>query len=98
MEILNILKKNLRQYGMFIALLLVMFVFTIATGGNFISSRNLSNLFDQTGYVAILAIGMTLVLIILQIDLSVGYVCGFIGALAALTMRNFPGIPVPVIV
>ena len=60
--------------------------------------RNLSNLFDQIGYVAVLAIGMTLVLIIRQIDLSVGYACGFIGALAALLMRTFPGIPVIVVI
>ena len=61
------------------------------------TARNLSNLFDQTGYVAVLAIGMTLILIIRQIDLSVGYVCGFIGALAALLMKN-TNIPVAVIV
>lgn len=82
------MKKNVKQYGMFIALLIVMFFFTITTGGTFLTSRNLSNLFDQTGYVAVLAIGMTLILIIRQIDLSVGYVCGFIGALAALLMKT----------
>lgn len=87
-EIMTIMKKNVKQYGMFIALLIVMFFFTITTGGTFLTSRNLSNLFDQTGYVAVLAIGMTLILIIRQIDLSVGYVCGFIGALAALLMKT----------
>lgn len=97
MEIVKILKKNMKQYGMFIALLVVMLFFTITTGGTFLTARNLSNLFDQTGYVAVLAIGMTLVLIIRQIDLSVGYVCGFIGALAALLMKN-TGIPVVFIV
>lgn len=96
-EMLTLMKKNIRQYGMFIALLAVMIFFTITTGGTFMTARNLSNLFDQTGYVAVLAIGMTLVLIIRQIDLSVGYVCGFIGALAALLMKN-TNIPVVVIV
>lgn len=96
-EIFTIMKKNVKQYGMFIALLAVMLFFTVTTGGTFLTSRNLSNLFDQTGYVAVLAIGMTLVLIIRQIDLSVGYACGFIGALAALLMKN-TGIPVFVIV
>jgi len=93
----TLMKKNIRQYGMFIALLVVMLFFTITTGGTFMTARNLSNLFDQTGYVAVLAIGMTLILIIRQIDLSVGYVCGFIGALAALLMKN-TNIPVAVIV
>ncbi|MGP1475035.1 MAG: sugar ABC transporter permease [Treponema sp.] len=95
---IKILKKNVRNYGMFIALMVVFSFFTIATGGTFMTPRNLSNLFDQTGYVAVLAIGMTLVLIIRQIDLSVGYACGFIGALAALLMRTFPGIPVIVVI
>lgn len=96
-EMFTLMKKNIRQYGMFIALLVVMLFFTITTGGTFMTARNLSNLFDQTGYVAVLAIGMTLILIIRQIDLSVGYVCGFIGALAALLMKN-TNIPVVVIV
>ena len=91
---IKILKKNVRNYGMFIALMAVFAFFSIATGGNFMTPRNLSNLFDQTGYVAVLAIGMTLVLIIRQIDLSVGFACGFIGALAALLMQKFPGLPV----
>ena len=77
MGTLTIIKRNMRSYGMFIALLAVMLFFTATTGGIFMNARNLSNLFDQTGYVAVLAIGMTLILIDLQIDLSVGYVCGF---------------------
>ncbi len=94
----RILKQNATQYGMFVALMAVMIFFTITTGGIFMTPRNLSNLFDQTGYVAVLAIGMTLILIIRQIDLSVGFAAGFIGAIAALVMRNFPGIPVIFIV
>jgi len=98
MGTLTLIKKNLRSSGMFIALLAVMAFFTITTGGIFINARNLSNLFDQTGYVAILAIGMTLILIDLQIDLSVGYVCGFIGAIVAQIMRVCPNFPVVLLV
>lgn len=94
----RILKQNATQYGMFVALMAVMIFFTVTTGGIFMTPRNLSNLFDQTGYVAVLAIGMTLILIIRQIDLSVGFAAGFIGAISALVMRNFPGIPVIFIV
>ena len=47
----------MRSYGMFIALLAVMLFFTLTTDGIFMNARNLSNLFDQTGYVAVLAIG-----------------------------------------
>jgi len=95
---LRIIKKNIREAGMYVALLVLMVFFTITTGGMFMSARNLSNLFDQTGYVAVLACGMTLVLILLQIDLSVGYVAGFTGAIAAMVMMKFPGMPVPVVI
>ncbi len=98
MGTLTIIKRNMRSYGMFIALLAVMLFFTLTTEGLFMTARNLSNLFDQTGYVAVLAIGMTLILIDLQIDLSVGYVCGFIGAIVAQIMRVAPGVPVVVLV
>ena len=50
--------------------------------------RNLVNLVNQTGYVAVLAIGMTLILIIRHIDLSVGFVAGFTGAVGALLLMN----------
>ena len=62
------------------------------------SARNLSNLFDQTGYIAVMACAMTLVLIILQIDLSVGYVAGFTGAIAATLMMRFANLPVVAVI
>ncbi len=88
----KVLRENIREYGMFIALIVIMGIFTIATEGLFISSRNISNLFNQTGYIAVLAVGMTLVIIIRQIDLSVGFLAGFLGAIAAigLTTWNLP--------
>ncbi len=89
------LKQNARDYGMYIALMVIMVLFTILSGGIFMSPRNLSNLFDQTGYVAVLAVGMTLVLIIKHIDLSVGFVAGFLGAIAAMLMRV--GAPMPLV-
>jgi len=89
------LKENVREYGMYIALAAVMLIFTILSNGLFISPRNLSNLLDQTGYIAVLAIGMTLIIVIKHIDLSVGYVAGFIGAVAAILMTQFH---VPVLV
>lgn len=92
---IKILKQNIREYGMYIALMVIMIFFTILTNGRFMSPRNLSNLFDQTGYVAVLAVGMTLVLIIRHIDLSVGFVAGFLGAVAAtLLQMGVPLVPV----
>ncbi|MCJ7579447.1 MAG: sugar ABC transporter permease, partial [Candidatus Aminicenantes bacterium] len=65
------LRENIRDYGMFIALFIIMAVFTVATDGLFLSPRNLVNLVNQTGYIAVLAVGMTLVIVIRHIDLSV---------------------------
>lgn len=76
-------KNNVRDYVMYIALVVIFCIFAILTKGLFLSPRNLSDLMNQTGYVAVLAIGMTLILIIKHIDLSVGFVAGFTGALAA---------------
>ncbi|THF73687.1 sugar ABC transporter permease [Cohnella fermenti] len=92
-EAKSLLKINIREYGMYIALFVIMLVFTILTDGLFMSSRNISNLLDQTGYIAVLAVGMTLVIVIRHIDLSVGFAAGFMGAIAAILMSQ-AGVPV----
>lgn len=84
----KLLQQNIREYGMYIALFVIMVYFTIMTDGTFISSRNIVNLVNQTGYIAVLAIGMTLVIIIRHIDLSVGFLAGFLGAIAAIAMAD----------
>ena len=89
----KILRENVREYGMYIALFVIMVIFTITTKGVFISSRNISNLLNQTGYIAVLAVGMTLVIVIRHIDLSVGFLAGFLGAIAAIALA-FWGLPV----
>ncbi|WP_370223906.1 sugar ABC transporter permease [Cytobacillus sp.] len=96
MEFLNeaksLFKDNIRDYGMYIALFVIMLTFTIMTDGLFMSSRNISNLLDSTGYIAVLAVGMTLVIVIRHIDLSVGFVAGFLGAIAAILLTGM-GVP-----
>lgn len=87
-EIIALFKGNVREYAMYIVLAAIIAIFSFMTDGLFISSRNISNLINQTGYVAVLAVGMTLILIIKQIDLSVGFVCGFLGAIAAILMTK----------
>ena len=82
----KLLQQNIREYGMYIALFVIMAIFTITTKGIFISSRNIVNLVNQTGYIAVLAVGMTLVIVIRHIDLSVGFLGGFLGAIAAIAM------------
>lgn len=101
MELLNdlkvMLRKNIREYGMFIALFAIMLVFSILSDGVFMSPRNISNLINSMGYIAVLAVGMTLILIIKHIDLSVGYVAGFLGAVAAMLLTAYK-IPVIIVI
>ncbi|HSL42589.1 MAG TPA: hypothetical protein VK897_04095 [Anaerolineales bacterium] len=92
-DLQKVLRQNIRDYGMFIALFVIMGVFTATTDGVFISPRNISNLLNQTGYIAVLAVGMTLVIVIRHIDLSVGFLAGFLGAIAAIALTSW-GLPV----
>ena len=88
-EFQKVLRQNIREYGMYIALFVIMAIFTITTKGVFISSRNIANLINQTGYIAVLAVGMTLVIVIRHIDLSVGFLAGFLGAIGAIAMASW---------
>ena len=85
-DLSKVLRQNVREYGMYIALFVIMAIFTVLTKGLFLSPRNISNLINQTGYIAVLAVGMTLVIVIRHIDLSVGFLAGFLGAIAAIAM------------
>ncbi len=85
-DLQKVLRQNVREYGMYIALFVIMAIFTVLTNGLFLSPRNISNLINQTGYIAVLAVGMTLVIVIRHIDLSVGFLAGFLGAIAAIAM------------
>lgn len=87
-EAKELIKENIRDYGMFIALFIIMITFNVLTNGMFMSSRNISNLLDSAGYIAVLAVGMTLVIVIRHIDLSVGYIAGFLGAVAAILLMQ----------
>lgn len=92
-ELVRLLRSNISEYFMFVALVVIMVFFAIQTNGIFISSRNISNLLNQMGYIAVLAVGMTLVIVIRHIDLSVGYLAGFLGAATAIAL-TFWGLPV----
>jgi putative multiple sugar transport system permease protein len=92
-DLQRVLRQNVREYGMYIALFVIMAIFTVLTDGLFLSPRNISNLINQTGYIAVLAVGMTLVIVIRHIDLSVGFLAGFLGAVAAIALVQW-GLPV----
>ena len=83
------LKNNLREYGMLISLVVIMGFFQFMTDGTLLQPLNLTNLVLQNSYIVIMALGMLLVIVAGHIDLSVGSVVGFIGALAAVLMVQF---------
>lgn len=83
------LKNNLRDYGMLVSLIVIMGFFQYMTDGTLMRPLNLTNLVLQNSYVVIMALGMLMVIVAGHIDLSVGSVAGFIGALAAVLIVNF---------
>jgi len=92
---LDFLKHNFREYGMLITLVAIMGFFQVMTDGTLMQPLNLTNLVLQNSYIVIMALGMLLVIVAGYIDLSVGSVCGFVGALAAVLMVNhdWPVVP-----
>ena len=82
------LASHLREYGLLLALIVVMIFFQIVTDGTLLRAVNVTNLLLQNSYIVIMALGMLLVIVSGNIDLSVGSVMGFIGALAAVMMVN----------
>ena len=81
-------RAYLRDYGMLLSLLIIMAFFQVMTDGTLLQPLNLTNLLLQNSYIVIMALGMLLVIVAGHIDLSVGSVCGFVGALAAVLMVN----------
>jgi putative multiple sugar transport system permease protein len=96
-DVKTLISKNIRDYGMYIALFVIFLIFTILTDGLFISSRNISNLLDSAGYIAVLAVGVMLVIVIRHIDLSIGFLAGFLGAIAAILLMQV-GLPVYIVI
>jgi putative multiple sugar transport system permease protein len=81
-------KSNIRQYGMILALLAIMVFFQIITDGVLFQPLNITNMILQNSYILILAIGMLLVIVAFHIDLSVGSIAAFVGAISAILIVN----------
>ena len=86
---MSALMENLRDYGLVIALILIMLFFQYFTGGVLFKPVNLTNIVLQNSYIIIMALGMLLVIVAGHIDLSVGSVAGFVGAIAAVLMVQY---------
>ena len=79
---------NARQYGIVGALIVIVAVFEVLTGGVLLKPNSFVSLIQQNAYVIILAIGMVMVIIATHIDLSVGSLVAFIGGVCALLMER----------
>ena len=84
-----IIKKNIRKNGMFTALVFIMILFQILTDGILFRSMNINNIVLQNAYVLILATGMLLCILTGNIDLSIGSVVAFVGAISAIMMVDW---------
>ncbi|HET7868239.1 MAG TPA: multiple monosaccharide ABC transporter permease [Burkholderiaceae bacterium] len=92
------LKSNIRDYGMLISLIAIMAFFQVVTDGTLMRPLNLTNLILQNSYIVIMALGMLLVIVAGHIDLSVGSVAGFVGAVAAVLMVQYEWHFVPTVI
>src|SRR5215470_7879267 len=88
-------KASLRAYIMIAVLALIWIYFHWATNSIFLTPRNLSNLMTQMSVTGVLAVGMLMVIVSGNIDLSVGSVLGFAGGIAAYTLNDL-GYSLPV--
>src|SRR5438876_5586028 len=83
------IRNNLRNYSMLLSLFAIMLFFQVVTDGTLLQPLNLTNLVLQNSYIVIMALGMLLVIVTGHIDLSVGSVAGFVGAVAAVLMVRY---------
>lgn len=88
----TILKTNMRSYSMFLMLAIILCVFGACTGGINLSARNVFQLFVQNSYVLVLAVGMLMVIVIGNIDLSVGSIVAFVGAISVMLYNTGIGL------
>ncbi|WP_320198388.1 multiple monosaccharide ABC transporter permease [Agrobacterium sp. rho-13.3] len=83
-SISSYIRSNIREYGMLIALVAIMVFFQFYTGGILFRPVNLTNLILQNSFIVIMSLGMLLVIVAGHIDLSVGSIVAFVGAIAAI--------------
>ncbi len=85
----KVVNLDMKQYGMFLALIVIYVVFAIMTGGKNLSPANINNLIMQNGYVVILAVGMLLCVLTGNVDLGVGSVVAVTGATVGIMIVDY---------
>jgi putative multiple sugar transport system permease protein len=87
-DLMRFVMANIRDYALLLSLLAVMVFFQFTTHGTLFMPVNMTNIILQNSYIVIMALGMLLVIVAGHIDLSVGSVSGFIGAVAGRSIRS----------
>lgn len=85
----KVVNLDMKQYGMFLALIVIYLIFAALTGGKNLTPMNINNLIMQNSYVVILAIGMLLCVLTGNVDLGVGSVVALTGATAGIIMIDY---------
>jgi putative multiple sugar transport system permease protein len=80
------LRNNIREYGLLVALVVIMLFFQFLTNGVLFKPVNLTNLVLQNSFIVIMALGMLLIIVAGHIDLSVGSIVAFTGGLSAIML------------
>ncbi|MBA3039811.1 MAG: sugar ABC transporter permease [Alphaproteobacteria bacterium] len=80
------LRKNIREYGLLLALVVIMLFFQYMTNGVLFKPVNITNLVLQNSFIVIMALGMLLIIVAGHIDLSVGSIVAFIGGISAIML------------
>ncbi len=83
------LAAGARQYGIMAALVLIVVLFQVLTGGRLLQPNNVVSLVQQNAYVFILAVGMLMIIVAGHIDLSVGSVVAAVGGVAGVLMADY---------
>jgi putative multiple sugar transport system permease protein len=81
-------QSGLRQFGILGALVLIIVIFEILTGGKTLEPGNVINIVRSNAYVLILAVGMVMVIVAGHIDLSVGSVAAFVNIIVVIVVRR----------
>ena len=85
-DMMRFIRANIRDYALLLSLVAIMIFFQFTTGGTLFKPVNMTNILLQNSYIVIMALGMLLIIVAGHIDLSVGSVSGFIGAVAGIMM------------
>ncbi len=82
-DLAGLFRRNIQTYAIILALIFIWIFFAFLTDGRYLSPQNFSNLFRQMTVTAFMGIGMVLVIVTGNIDLSVGKLAGFVSVMVA---------------